>query len=483
MRRILSARPGEAVLYAIMVLFPLMIATAIFLRNIQLQVLSYLLSLSLPFIFLLLFRLKLLVFLAVFSIPLSMRLTVGGGVDASLPAELLAGSIALFYVIYRLVSSNGKETTILRHPLTILVLLDITWLFITTLFSEMPLISLKRVIVRLVFLIVFFFLFMQLFKDHRNIVRVWIIYAVGLVIPILSTLYNHSHYEFAKAVSFAMTPPFFNDHTQYATCIAYVIPVLVLVIWLPEKFGMKKKMRLLLIPLAALLLTGEYFSFSRAAWLSIMIAFVFTVLVVFARFRLWHFMLVTVIAGGIIYHYRGDIYQYVEKVDSVSRAKDVGEHMESVINIQTDASNLERINRWQCALRMFRDRPLTGFGPGTYQFVYGKYQVTSEMTRISTNHGDKGNAHSEYLTYLSETGLPGFLIFNLLILYTIYVGIRIFRSGKPREPRWLALAILMGFVSYFAHGLFNSFLDTDKASVLVYGSIAALISLDVRREK
>jgi O-antigen ligase len=128
---------------------------------------------------------------------------------------------------------------------------------------------------------------------------------------------------------------------------------------------------------------------------------------------------------------------------------------------------------------MFKDRPLTGFGPGTYQFIYGKYQLTPEMTGISTRHGEKGNAHSEYLTYLSETGLPGFVIFNLMILAAFSTAIRIFRKSSRKEVRWLSIAIMMGFVAYFFHGLFNSFLETDKAAVLVYGSFAALVAMEV----
>jgi O-antigen ligase len=190
-------------------------------------------------------------------------------------------------------------------------------------------------------------------------------------------------------------------------------------------------------------------------------------------------MLATVLAGAVIFYYRADIIDYVEKVDAVSRSADTEDHMKSVMNIETDASNLERINRWQCALRMFEDRPFAGFGPGTYQFIYGKYQVSSERTRISTDSGDRGNAHSEYLTYLSETGIPGFIIFNILLLVSINTAIRIFRKSRRKEVRWLGLAILMGFFTYFFHGLFNSFMDTDKASVLVYGTFAALVALDV----
>jgi putative inorganic carbon (HCO3(-)) transporter len=456
-----------------------LIAVSLVLGNDTLIMSSYLLAFSLPFIYLLFFQLHLLVFLTVLAIPLSVKLTLSGGVAISLPAELLAGIIAVFYIVYRLMSPVSLDAKIFRHPITILILLDISWLVLTTLFSELPVISIKRIAVRLAFMTVFFFIFSVLFTDFRNITRVWILYGLGLVIPVFWTIYSHSQFGFVKAVSYLMPKPFYNDHTQYATCIAYILPVLGVVIAMPEKFGVNRNLRILLLLLAIVLCAGELFSFSRAAWLSIILAVIVSGLVVFFRFRLVHFMLLTVLAGALIYHYRTEIYLYIEKVDSVSRSVDVGEHMESVMNIQTDASNLERINRWQCALRMFRDRPLLGFGPGTYQFVYGKYQITPERTRISTNHGEKGNAHSEYLTYLSETGLPGFIIFNLLLLVSFYTAIKIFRESRRKEVRWLTVAIMMGFITYFFHGLFNSFIDTDKASVLVYGSLAALVTIDL----
>lgn len=456
-----------------------LIAVSLVLKHNELQALAYLLALSLPFIYLLLFKLHILVFITVLAIPLSVKLSLSGGIVVSFPAEIMTGIIAVFYIIYRLLSPIRLNGKIFRHPLTMLILLDISWLVLTTFFSEMPVISLKRIVVRIAFMIVFFFVFSVLFTDFKNIARVWLLYGLGLLIPVFSTLFNHSHFGFSKAVSFMMTKPFYNDHTQYATCIAYILPVLGVMMAMPEKFGINRNMRILIFLLSGVLIAGELFSFSRAAWLSIVIAILVTGLVVFFRFRLIHFLLITLIAGGVIYYYRSDIYLYIEKVDSVSRSADTEEHLESVMNIQTDASNLERINRWQCALRMFRDRPLTGFGPGTYQFIYGKYQISPEMTRISTNHGERGNAHSEYLTYLSETGLPGFIIFNLLLLVTIYTAIKIYRMSSRKEVRWLAIAILMGFITYFVHGLFNSFIDTDKASVLVYGSLAALVMMDI----
>jgi putative inorganic carbon (hco3(-)) transporter len=460
-------------------LFILLLSIALVFENTKLQYIAYLTALSLPLIYLLLFKLNLLIFITIFSIPLSVKLIIPGGVAVSLPAEILTGMIAAFYIVYRLLLPVNLNPKIFTHPITILVLLDISWLFISTLFSEMPVISIKRLVVRIAFVVVFYFIFSVLFTKFKNITTVWLLYGIGLLLPIFSTLYNHSQYGFVKAVAFMMTMPFYNDHTQYATCIAYILPVMGVMFALPEKFGISRNVRIFIFLISCLMIAGIFFSFSRAAWLSIFVAILFAALVIFFRFRLVHFMLATLIAGAVIYNYRTEIYQYVEKVDAVSRSADTEKHMESVMNIETDASNLERINRWQCALRMFEERPLTGFGPGTYQFIYGKYQAFYEMTRISTNNGDKGNAHSEYLTYLSETGLPGFIIFNLLLLATMSTAIRIYRTSPRKEVRWLAIAFLMGFITYFFHGLFNSFLDTDKASVLVYGSLSAFVAMDV----
>ena len=70
------------------------------------------------------------------------------------------------------------------------------------------------------------------------------------------------------------------------------------------------------------------------------------------------------------------------------------EHVESISNVSSDDSNLERLNRWNCAISLFKERPLMGWGPGTYQFVYAPFQEARYQTIISTNNADGGNAHA-----------------------------------------------------------------------------------------
>ena len=457
--------------------FPLALAAGLVMQSQKLLMVIYASTVLLPFAYLVLFRFNLLIFITILAIPLSVKFTAGGTV-VSLPGEILAGAVAIIYLVYRLVSSGNSDNRVLRHPVTVLLLMDLGWLVFSAIFSELPLISLKRIAVRMVFLILFYFVFLRLFKDSRNIVRVMLLYGIGLVIPIITTLYDHSHYEFSKVVAFEMTKPFYNDHTQYSACIAFIIPLFILLAIKPGSYGFRPSARLFFLPLLVLLVSGEIFSFSRAAWLSLIVAFGLYILVLM-RVRLWHLVVFTLLGMAVVFYYQTEIYRYFEKVDAVSRHGNVERHLESVMNIETDASNMERINRWKSAWRMFQDRPLTGFGPGTYQFVYGKYQLTTEMTRISTNTGNKGNAHNEFLTYMSETGMPGFVIFNILLLMNLSIALRIINTTRKKEVKWLTVALLLGFVSYFFHGLFNSFLDTDKAAVLVFGCMAGFTALDL----
>ena len=118
-------------------------------------------------------------------------------------------------------------------------------------------------------------------------------------------------------------------------------------------------------------------------------------------------------------------------------------------------------------------------GPGTYQFVYAPSQRSNEKTIISTNAGDKGNAHSEYLGPLAEMGLIGMFLMMAIVIVVLTTGIKIYRKSLTPEIRMLSLAAVMALISYFTHGLINNFLDTDKASIPVWGMMAMIIAMDV----
>jgi O-antigen ligase len=201
-------------------------------------------------------------------------------------------------------------------------------------------------------------------------------------------------------------------------------------------------------------------------------------LIILFRIKFKWILLTLTIFASIFFLFQNEIWDRLSKNKQDSSANFI-EHLQSISNITTDDSNLERINRWQSAIRMFRDRPFFGFGPATYQFEYAPYQNANEKTLISTNAGDKGNAHSEYIGPLAESGVLGMVFVLCVFIATVVTALNVYRRAHNKEIKMLAIAVLLGLVTYFIHGTMNDFLDTDKASVPFWGFVGIIVALDI----
>jgi len=235
--------------------------------------------------------------------------------------------------------------------------------------------------------------------------------------------------------------------------------------------------KMLCFILLSIFLASIIISYARAGWLSIAVSLgVLLTLVLKIKFRTLLFSLVAVIV--LFMSFQTEVLMVLGRNNTDSDG-DFMANIESMTNISTDVSNVERLNRWSCALKMFEEKPVLGFGPGTYQFLYAPFQKSSMKTVISTNFGDKGNAHSEYLGPLCEQGLIGALIVVALVLAVMFLGYRLVYTVKDKSIKILTITVLMGMSTYFVHGFLNNFLDTDKASVPFWGFLAILVCIDV----
>jgi putative inorganic carbon (HCO3(-)) transporter len=392
----------------------------------------------------------------------------------SIPTEPLMFGVMIIFVLKLILDKNLLDKRILKHPVTIIIFIQLVWIFITSLTSHMPLVSFKFLLARLWFVIPFYLLGIVLFKNLVNIRRFIWLYTLPLIIVICYTIYNHSVLNFEKIPGHYVMEPFYNDHTAYGAILALFIPVFFsfMLIGKYPKFT-----RFLSLIVLSILLVAFALSYCRAAWVSLAGAIGVFILVLF-RIKFKWIALGAIIMASVIYVYQDEIIDRME-TRKKTKAKTYTDQIRSISNISTDDSNLERLNRWQSAIRMFEERPVFGFGPGTYQFVYAPFQRSEEKSLISTNSGERGNAHSEYLGPLSEQGLPGMLIVIALVTMTAITALRVHRRAENREVRILSLAIMLGLTTYFGHGLMNNFLDTDKASVPVWGFIAFLVAMDL----
>ncbi len=416
-----------------------------------------------------------LVFLmAVFFTPISVLLSDADyNIGLALPTEPILFGLLIIYCI-KLISQKNIDIRIFKHPVTIAILLHLLWMMITSLTSEMPIISIKYFLSRLWFVVAFYFIALEFFKKGNNYKSFIWAYSVPLLLVIVYSLYRLSNFGFIKIYTYSVMSPFYNDHTAYGAAIAMIIPVIIgyLITSLVQN-----KFKPFLILLLAFLAMALLFSYSRAAWISLIAALMFS-LVVYYKVSYRFIMFLFSISVILFFVYQEDIISSMGK-NKVESSTDIAEHARSISNISSDASNLERFNRWNSAIALYNARPIVGWGPGTYQFVYGPYQSNKDKTIISTNFGDVGNAHSEYLGPLSESGLPGLLFFLLILINVFYFGIKLYFRSQDKKVKSLAIITLSALVTYVLHGVLNNFLDTDKASALFWGYIAIIVSLDL----
>ena len=461
--------------YAISLLF-LILSVGLILK--EYFFISLLIPVGLIIVLLYLLALDKLILLIVFLTPLAINVSnLEMGVGISLPTEpLLFGVLVLF--ILKSFYSNSIDKRILRHPVSIFIIINLIWIFFTSLTSEIPLVSFKFFLARLWFVIPMYFIGIMIFKNLRNAKLFMWLYIIPLLIVIGYTIFTHAQYGFDEETGHWAMTPFFNDHTAYGAIIALFVPVFT---GMTFDKSYSKTMRLASLFVTVVLLVALILSFSRAAWISLALGLI-VYIIIRLRIKFRYILLTFGLVIGIFFTFKWEILDALEKNKQDSSA-DMIEHVQSIANISSDASNLERINRWQSAIRMYKERPVFGWGPGTYQFLYAPFQRTKEKTIISTNFGDMGNAHSEYIGPMAESGLLGMLSIVALVIAVIITGLRVYKKGKTKEIRLVAISVVIALMTYFIHGLLNNFLDTDKASVPIWGLVAIVVALDLYHRK
>jgi len=414
------------------------------------------------------------VFFVPLSIPLS-TLVKGLSIDMYLPTEPLLAGLLLLYMLKYLIGDR-IDIRILRHPVTLAIYFHLAWMFIASLTSSDPLVSFKLLASRLWFIVGFYLLGTQLFRKEKNMHTYAWLFIIAFSGVIIYTLVNHAQYGLNNQVmAHSVANPFYKDHTSYGATLGFILPVLIALFMFIKREEIN--IRFLMILLILLFFFAAVVSYTRATWVSILASFgIWAILKLRIRFEI--VLVGAIILVGFFFSIRTQMMVQMEQ-NRVESSGEFSEHVQSISNISTDQSNLERLNRWSCAVRMWKDKPLFGFGPGTYQFEYGRYQRSYEKTRISTDFGTRGNAHSEYLGPLSEAGVFGMLSILLVVITTAYTGIRTYFTSKRRSIRIFSLAILVGLFSYYFHGVLNNFLDTDKISVLFWGYTAMIVAMDI----
>lgn len=420
--------------------------------------------------YLLIFHVDWLMYLMALCTPFSIILSSKEiHLGLSLPSEAIMIAVTLMFFC-RLLYDIHLDKKLLKHPISIAIMVYLVWMLITCITSEIPVVSIKFWLSKIWFTTACYWMVIQLIKDDgKNILRYFNCYAVALAVVVLITTYKHALSGFDEDYAHWVMCPFYNDHTAYGAILAFFLPITGLCFFLPKNTIFHK---IFYAILTAIIAMGLYLSYSRAAWISFVVAMgVFVILKL--RIKLSWLIAGGLLLGAAFFYYADDILYKMSR-NSQDSSGNLTEQLQSISNISTDASNVERLNRWNSAFSMIKERPVVGWGPGTYQFEYAPFQKSQFKTIISTNFGNGGNCHSEYIGPCTETGIPGMLTVFGLVFCSLFTGIRTYNRSSDKTTELLCLMMTLALVTYFVHGFLNNFLDTDKLSLPFWGAFAVI---------
>lgn len=130
-------------------------------------------------------------------------------------------------------------------------------------------------------------------------------------------------------------------------------------------------------------------------------------------------------------------------------------------------SNKNRVLVWKSALEMIQERPLTGWGPGTWGVVYPRFEAPHILEALP-------HAHNMYLMIGAEFGL-----IVLLVLLGVFLSLVVKTIRATAATPWRRHVIILGctIVGYLIIGLFDFIFTEGRNSILFFTMLGMLVAM------
>ncbi len=422
---------------------------------------------------------KILYFLMLACIPISTEVELPGGLATDLFSEPLMWLLTLAGVLWLLRNGSTLDGRFLRHPITLMLLVHLTWMLITAVFSQNLLVSFKFLLAKGWYVVVFYFLAARVLQTERDLKKMVWWFFLPLVFTAITILYRHSFKGFTFESINSVLSPFYRNHVMYACILAAFVPFL----WFASfwyKFLSKRWW--IIIAGIIILLIGINFAYTRAAYAALVAAIVVNILVRLKAVK-FGLLVATLLLGVFIAFvtYRDNWLLFAPDYERTITHVRFESLLEATTRLE-DISVMERVYRWVAASRMIEERPVLGFGPGNFYNYYKDYTVSSFKTYVSANP-ERSGMHNYYLMTAVEQGLPGTLIFIGLCFFAMIQGQRIYHQMTVRWRKHILLSALLSFVLIVILMLMNDFVETDKIGSLFFINLALIVNMDLDKSK
>ena len=388
-----------------------------------------------------------------------------GALDSNGPKFLMLAVLNLFSYLYISVSKDSPAKSpspgsfILSLPGSAYVIFLLISLFSFTRSINIPESILQFSKSITVFFSVFV-LYLLFKKDRRYFTQLAIILTIILFIDCLTVFYNIFRYIDGKLPGIIAITSVYSNKNILASAIFVKIPF---ALWLlTYEKGRWRSFGLVVLFFA---FTVTFLMSTRAFYIGLIVltvAFIATMIMKFIRggekilkFTLAGYLLALTMAflsyslvQKVFYPKKQDIYNVTvaERISSISPA---------------DTSASTRIMAWKNSLKLIRENPLLGIGPGNWKIMDIKFENQVFPTYIYMY-----KCHNDFLETTAETGIFGGLAFLCLFLFIPLDFLKTL-FGKPAVSNLKFLFIpFFGLLCYSIDAFFNFPADRPEIQML-----------------
>jgi O-antigen ligase len=406
------------------------------------------------------------------TIPFAIEVDLPGGLSTDFPAEPLMWLSCFMLPLYIYLRHKTLDFTFIYHPVFLLLVIHFFWIIFTSALSELPVISVKYTLAKSWYLVCFIIIPLLLFREIKDFKTWGLVLFIPMILTVIIILIRHSQYGFTFSTINNAVIPIYRNHVDYACSLGISLAI----VWFMRKWFTNKWIKMFFLVSIGIMLTGIYFSYTRAAWLCVPLSIGSYFLI---KLRLMRVAIPLALAGGILLvAYLANDNRYIGYSPNYEKTithKNFDDLVSATYKME-DISTVERFYRWVAGYYMVQEKPWTGFGPASFYSVYHSYVDRHFTTYVSDNPEHSG-MHNYYLMVAVEQGMIGLVIFLILVAAVLLFGEQIYHRLKDGPKKQLLMAMLISFCCNLFIMTLNDTVETDKLGTFFFLCIAVVIWL------
>jgi O-antigen ligase len=411
-----------------------------------------------------------LFYLLIAAIPWSVEYQFTPALGTDFPDEPLMWANALTAVLLIVYKHKAIRQRLGTHPLLLLLGLQLLWAAGSIFTSTAPLLSFKYVLAKSWYLLAFVLLPLLLIDTKSKLKTTALVLLASMMVQVLIGVARHAAAGFTFASINESVAPFFRNHVNYSALLVCILPLPLLCL----RFTRTRSKRIGLWLLFGIGVAALCLSYARGAWVAAITGAVAYGLLKKKALVIAFLIAILLVLTAVLWLRHNDRYlQYAHNYHKTIFHTDFREHLVATYRLQ-DMSTAERFYRWVAGVRMVKDGWLTGFGPNTFYNNYHSYTVPLFKTWVSANK-ERSTVHNYFLLLLIEQGVPGLLLFLLVLFVAFATAQRVYHATDDLFWKASVAVVAVILVMICTLNFLSDLIETDKVGPVFYLCLAVLM--------